>query len=273
MKICKINGQFGLVEEQLFESMPELVKHFEKISLECYNAELETVLEFPFKTAPDAPVGYRDDEPDEDIYMSNKSELIQSYAKKTEKTFSDIQNYTAEVKRLQKDQRAQKQVLAFYREQKTVSPTGAPAPFSLWDFLLSTHSVCFLLPAWDVARPRPLAVNTVAPAMSHGRSAVAHTYAALLCVALHVPLQLLEGKDSRNMQKNLTMLKMRLVDAERNLHEISNKLKQKIADEDQGRESQESHQTNEPVYSAYSSVRMRSLAEVLPHLRFLVSFL
>jgi len=196
IKICKINGRYGLVEENLFGTVPELVKEFLTVSLQCYNAELETVLEFPYKTAPDAPAGYRDDEPDEAIYMSNKSELIQSYAKKTgaAKTVADSSHYTIEVKRLQKDQRAQEQVLTFYREQKT----------------------------------------------------------------------LLEGKGKDVATDNLGKLKRRLVDAERNLQQIAAKLKHKIEEEDRGLGSQEVQATTEPVYSPYSSVRMRSLSEIPP---------
>merc|ERR1711935_71180 len=191
-----MGGQYGLVEENLFNTVPELVEHFLSISLQCYNAELETVLEFPYKTAPDAPAGYRDDEPDEAIYMSNKSELIQSYAKKTgaAKPVADSSHYTIEVKRLQKDQRAQEQVLTFYREQKT----------------------------------------------------------------------LLEGKGKDVASDNLVKLKRRLVDATRNLQQITAQLKHKKEEEDRGLGSQEVQATTEPVYSPYSSVRMRSLAEIPP---------
>ena len=56
----------------------ELITHFQRESLSAYNAELETNLAYPYKTAPMAAAGGPvefEDLPAEDIYMSNVSAL------------------------------------------------------------------------------------------------------------------------------------------------------------------------------------------------------
>lgn len=55
--IVQSGGKFGFSNPTNFASLPEMIYHFGRTSLACYNAELETTLAHPYKTAPAAADG------------------------------------------------------------------------------------------------------------------------------------------------------------------------------------------------------------------------
>eukprot|EP00043_Microstomoeca_roanoka_P017898 m.188419 g.188419 ORF g.188419 m.188419 type:complete len:948 (+) comp16723_c4_seq1:196-3039(+) len=81
--IVESNGKFGFSEPTTFASVTDLVRHFQAVSLAYYNAELETTLAYPYKTAPRASAtdAGDDDGLDEDIYVSNVYALRESLAR------------------------------------------------------------------------------------------------------------------------------------------------------------------------------------------------
>eukprot|EP00053_Salpingoeca_punica_P014879 m.135645 g.135645 ORF g.135645 m.135645 type:complete len:505 (-) comp16565_c0_seq5:487-2001(-) len=134
------NGKYGFSEPCTYESLPDLIAHYQRESLSCYNAELETTLAYPYKDAPkDNPnMEGTDDGPDEDVYISNVSALRESLAKQArdhhrhERTAAA---YGKRVKQFQLDLKAQEEILNFLLEQKQlhaqfstrVKPTEAAA--------------------------------------------------------------------------------------------------------------------------------------------------
>eukprot|EP00045_Choanoeca_perplexa_P013620 m.155058 g.155058 ORF g.155058 m.155058 type:complete len:961 (+) comp16404_c0_seq1:188-3070(+) len=71
-------GKYGFSDDTCnFATIPALVKHFEKEPLAKYNKILETTLAYPYKQAPkaDNDTFDYDEAPDDDIYVSNVSEL------------------------------------------------------------------------------------------------------------------------------------------------------------------------------------------------------
>lgn len=120
--IIKKGGKFGFSEPTTFSSLEALVKHFEQESLACYNAELETKLSYPYKTAPDEVKSTGDHEEDvdeEDIYISNREALRheREYRAKAQHQlqFTDIYD---QVKDVQENRKAQSVICAMLKEQK-----------------------------------------------------------------------------------------------------------------------------------------------------------
>eukprot|EP00041_Stephanoeca_diplocostata_P010051 m.159327 g.159327 ORF g.159327 m.159327 type:complete len:468 (+) comp17999_c0_seq1:72-1475(+) len=120
--IIKKGGKYGFSEPTTFPSLEALVKHFQQESLACYNAELETKLTYPYKTAPDEIKGAGENEEDgdeEDIYISNREALRherECRAKAQHQLqFTDIYD---QVKDVQENRKAQSVICAMLKEQK-----------------------------------------------------------------------------------------------------------------------------------------------------------
>lgn len=76
--IMESQGKYGFSEPCTFNSVLELVEFFQRDSLACYNAELETKLVYPYKTAPKAApktAAEEDEDGEEDLYVSNRQAL------------------------------------------------------------------------------------------------------------------------------------------------------------------------------------------------------
>ncbi|EGD73087.1 hypothetical protein PTSG_04801 [Salpingoeca rosetta] len=82
--IVESKGKFGFSEPTTFPSVADLIRHFQSVSLAYYNAELETTLAYPYKTAPRAgenDVQFDDELADDDIYVSNVYALRERLAR------------------------------------------------------------------------------------------------------------------------------------------------------------------------------------------------
>ena len=82
--IVESQGKFGFSEPTTFPTVADLVRHFQNVSLAYYNAELETTLRYPYKTAPLAgqdDVTYDDALDNDDIYVSNVYALRERLAR------------------------------------------------------------------------------------------------------------------------------------------------------------------------------------------------
>lgn len=76
--IMERGGQYGFSEPCTFNSVLEIVEFFQRESLACYNAELETKLLYPYTTAPIAEAigpAEEDEDEDEDLYVTNRQAL------------------------------------------------------------------------------------------------------------------------------------------------------------------------------------------------------
>eukprot|EP00051_Salpingoeca_urceolata_P005789 m.77336 g.77336 ORF g.77336 m.77336 type:complete len:936 (+) comp14542_c0_seq3:275-3082(+) len=124
--IVESGGKYGFSEPCTFDTLADLIKHFQTASLSCYNAELETTLAYPFKQAPkqtSQPDMGAVDEPalDEEVYISNVTSLkekIDRAARQVGQAQRLAPYYSTRVKQLQRDLRAQEEILAMLREQK-----------------------------------------------------------------------------------------------------------------------------------------------------------
>ena len=71
--IIESRGKFGFSEPCEFDSVLALVEFFQRESLACYNAELETKLDYPYKTAPTQkappPPVAEDEDEEEDLFV------------------------------------------------------------------------------------------------------------------------------------------------------------------------------------------------------------
>jgi hypothetical protein len=120
------NGKFGFTEPTTFSSIAALVRHFEKVSLKDYNAELETVLAYPYKTAPEetGQLDY-DEGPDDDIYVSNVEALRQSLARQHQdyrhnRAAQRVAHLDKQMKDLQRQLRGQQEICNLLVEQLKV---------------------------------------------------------------------------------------------------------------------------------------------------------
>ena len=126
IKLMFVDGKYGFSEPTEYDSVQALVAHFQKVSLQCYNAELETTLKFPYKSAPRETEASRAaaGEVDEDLYMSNKDELIKTLKKKnglyqgTRNVAWDTTGYSKAVKDLKTESNCMEKVLAMLKDQK-----------------------------------------------------------------------------------------------------------------------------------------------------------
>lgn len=131
-------GKFGFTSPASFASLPELISFFQKETLSQYNAELETTLAYPFKTAPTQASSSKpaeeeeedgEDFPDEDIYMSNVTALrggtIEPIYGVRKANVHEESIYSSHVKDLSRDLRAQELILTLFREQKQLSESLA----------------------------------------------------------------------------------------------------------------------------------------------------
>lgn len=111
--IKEVDGRVGFVELE-YDNIMELVAHFQNNSLKKYNKEMETTLKFPFKTAPQNVVNTDtteyEEEPDEDIYMSNV-EAIRKQQAPTELVID-----TVNLQRLHKKLKAEQQISEWLTE-------------------------------------------------------------------------------------------------------------------------------------------------------------
>ena len=118
--IINQGGLYGFSVPALYRSLPEMIDTFGHETLAQYNAELETSLAHPYKTAPKqaANVAY-DEGPDEDIYMSNmaelRAELAQQGAALMSQTYSDATE--ARLKRKRREVEAQRLVQDLLQDQ------------------------------------------------------------------------------------------------------------------------------------------------------------
>lgn len=117
-------NKYGFSEPTIFDSLPDLIAHFQKNTLADYNAELETKLVHPFKTAPQQSSWASDDtgydEPDEELYMTNRDALRKSLERQqaTELRRNDL--YSSRCIELRRKLKAQEAVTAMLREQKAL---------------------------------------------------------------------------------------------------------------------------------------------------------
>lgn len=117
------DGRYGFTEEGQFDTVVELIKHFQTNSLQQYNAELETKLIYPFREAPmrkeTAP---QDDGMEEDLYMTSREALRKSIAKKTAPALDGFTTayYSEKVRGLEKKKKAQDAILTLLKEQKGI---------------------------------------------------------------------------------------------------------------------------------------------------------
>eukprot|EP00039_Didymoeca_costata_P000020 m.43815 g.43815 ORF g.43815 m.43815 type:complete len:480 (-) comp10011_c0_seq1:67-1506(-) len=116
-------GKFGFTDEGQHDSVAELIQHFQKESLQDYNAELETKLLYSYKDAPvlseaDAKL---EEVMDEDIYTSSREMLRQSMANKSNVRIDFNSVYASEkVLALDRRKTAQDTILTLLKEQKDV---------------------------------------------------------------------------------------------------------------------------------------------------------
>lgn len=125
--LVESNGKFGFTEPTTFDSISALVRHFEKVSLKDYNAELETPLAYPYKTAPEetGQLDY-DEGPDDDIYVSNVEALRQSLARQHQdyrhnRAAQRIAHLDKQMKDLQRQLRGQQEIRNLLQEQLKVN--------------------------------------------------------------------------------------------------------------------------------------------------------
>lgn len=119
--IVESAGKFGFSEPTIFDSLSALISHFEKESLSCYNAELETCLRYPYVDAPkETQDDSRYDDMDEELYISNVHALRESLEKKANKLPKPrtAAAYSKRVKELQNNLKAQDVICNMLREQK-----------------------------------------------------------------------------------------------------------------------------------------------------------
>lgn len=120
--IIASGGKYGFSEPTSFDSVADLVRNFERTSLQQYNAELETTLRYPFKTAPKSTgtddSGY-EDAMTEELYIKNVSALRESLEQQARQNQRNVINeYSPHVKEMQRDIKAQEEIVNMFKEQK-----------------------------------------------------------------------------------------------------------------------------------------------------------
>lgn len=116
-------GKYGFSEPLTFDSVIDLVENFQRTPLSAYNAELETTLRYPFKTAPKQQVVMEDsgvDDPlTEDVYIKNVSALRESLEQQSRQTHrTNFNDYSSAIKDKQRDVKAQEEIVTMFRDQK-----------------------------------------------------------------------------------------------------------------------------------------------------------
>eukprot|EP00730_Choanoeca_flexa_P000412 TRINITY_DN10189_c0_g1_i2.p1 TRINITY_DN10189_c0_g1~~TRINITY_DN10189_c0_g1_i2.p1 ORF type:complete len:971 (+),score=287.30 TRINITY_DN10189_c0_g1_i2:157-3069(+) len=122
-------GKYGFSDDTCtFPTIPALVKHFEKESLAKYNHILETTLAYPYKQAPKATNDHYDyDEgPDEDIYVSNVSELRKNIKRRQgdwrhDQNAQRIAHFDKQMKERERVLKAQQMVRKMLEEQLKIN--------------------------------------------------------------------------------------------------------------------------------------------------------
>lgn len=112
-------GNFGFTEPCEYSSITAFVEHFQAVSLSVYNAELETKLEYPYKTAPagnGAPASTTEDV-DEELYASKREALRGKKGHYAKSSTYDTAYYSTEVNLIAKEKKAMDAVLTMYQEQ------------------------------------------------------------------------------------------------------------------------------------------------------------
>lgn len=129
VKVLKdAKGHFGFTQPCEYTTITAFVEHFQAVSLSVYNAELETKLVHPYKTAPKATVAStRNDDFEEDIYGTKREALK---AKMTEKSTGHyakgrvVAYYSTEVNALAKTKKSQEAVVKMFKEQLLILEQG-----------------------------------------------------------------------------------------------------------------------------------------------------
>lgn len=115
------NGKYGFSEPTNFDSVIDLVQCFQSTPLSQYNAELETTLRYPFKTAPKqmAPddSGY-EEQMTEELYIRNVLDLRESLEQQARQNQRTMNEYSSTVKDKQRDVKAQEEIVTMFKEQK-----------------------------------------------------------------------------------------------------------------------------------------------------------
>lgn len=125
--IIESRGKFGFSEPCDFDSVLALVEFFQRESLACYNAELETKLDYPYKTAPTQkappPPVAEDEDEEEDLYVSNREALRMQRQRREDTAQIKLQDYGDIYEEIREDQikhKAQMAILMMLKEQRTL---------------------------------------------------------------------------------------------------------------------------------------------------------
>ena len=118
-------GKYGFTAPCEYETITAFVENFQAVSLSVYNAELETKLAYPYKTAPtgDGPAQTTEDI-DEDMYATKREALRGKmaaeskgvYMKKATSTY-DTAYYSTEVNAIAKRKKAMDAVMVMFTDQ------------------------------------------------------------------------------------------------------------------------------------------------------------
>lgn len=119
------SGKYGFTAPCEYASITAFVENFQAVSLSVYNAELETKLAYPYKTAPagDGPAQDTENDIDEDMYATKREALrgkmaAESASHYTKKSSTyDTAYYSTEVNAIAKKKKAMDAVMVMFQDQ------------------------------------------------------------------------------------------------------------------------------------------------------------
>lgn len=124
--ILESQGKFGFSEPTTFHTLLELIQYFQRESLACYNAELETKLVYPYKDAPivkDGPADEMDEAEEENLYMSKREALRVARQQREDGGKQKIAQYGEIYDQIREDRvkhKAQSMIVMLLKEQRQI---------------------------------------------------------------------------------------------------------------------------------------------------------
>lgn len=120
-------GKYGFTSPCEYATIIAFVENFQAVSLSVYNAELETKLAYPYKTAPagNGPAQEGVDDIDEELYATKRDALrgkmaadsASHYVKGKKASTYDTAYYSEEVNAIAKKKKAMDAVMVMFRDQ------------------------------------------------------------------------------------------------------------------------------------------------------------